>query len=92
VHEGTVLAIANPSGQAYKHINFPKKNIIIKQGGIASDKLVYGEKVVVTKVFTNKAGETQVRIQPVDGTRFYRAIKNVTVDYDKAIASGELKL
>ncbi|SFU75168.1 hypothetical protein SAMN05216480_11940 [Pustulibacterium marinum] len=90
VQEGTVLEIAKPAGSEYQHINFPKKNIIIKRGGIASDKLVYGEKVVVTQVTQKKDGTTQIRIKPVDGTRFYRALRSVTVDYDQAIAAGEL--
>ena len=92
VEKGDVFEIANLSGQEFKHINFPKKNFIIKRGGIANDKFVYGEKVVVTKVTTAKDGSTQIRIKPTDGGRFYNAIPNVTVEFEEAINSGELKL
>lgn len=92
VQEGAIFKIANPAGNEYKHINFPKKNFIMKQGGIANNKLVYGEKVVVTEVFNAKDGSTKVRIKPVDGTKFYRALRSVTVDFDDAIKAGELIL
>lgn len=90
VKEGSIFEIAAPQGQQYKHINFPNKNFIIKRGGIANDKLVYGEKVVVTEVFSAKDGSTKVRIKPLDGTKFYRALRSVTVDFDDAIKTGEL--
>ncbi|MCM5664086.1 hypothetical protein [Galbibacter mesophilus] len=91
VKEGDVFEVASPSGQEFRHINFPKKNFIIKRGGVASDKLVYGEKVVVTKVSTKKDGSTEIQIKPVDGGRFYNAIPSVSVDYEQAMETGELR-
>lgn len=92
VNVGDVFEIASPSGQEFQHIHFPKKNFIIKRGGIASDKLVYGEEVVVTKVTTTKDGSIEVRIKRTDSGRFYNALRSVTVNFEEAINSGELKI
>lgn len=92
VKKGDLLEIIKPSSNEFKHINFPKKNFIIKRGGIASDKLVNGEKVVVTKVTKEKDGSTTIIIKPSDGSRFYKAISSVSVAFEKAIESGEIKV
>lgn len=92
VKKGDVFEIASPSGQEFKHINFPKKNFVIKRGGIADDKLVYGEEVIVTSVSLNKEGSTEIRIKPKDGGRFYNALRSVQVDFEDAIRTGELKV
>ena len=90
VKKGDVFKIASPSGQEFKHINFPKKNFIIKRGGIANDKLVYGEEVIVTSVALTKDGSTEIRLKPKDGGKFYNAIRSVKVDFEDAIQTGEL--
>ncbi|PQJ81405.1 hypothetical protein [Polaribacter glomeratus] len=92
VEKGDLLEIVKPSSHEFKYINFPKKNFIIKRGGIANDKLVNGEEVVVTKVTKEKDGSTTISIKPTDGSRFYQAIPIVTVDFEKAIKSGEIKV
>ncbi|UAM99816.1 hypothetical protein K8354_08460 [Polaribacter litorisediminis] len=88
---GDLLEIVKPSGNEFKHINFPKKNFIIKRGGIASNKLVKGEKVVVTKITKEKNGGTIISIKQEDGGRFYNAIPSVTVNFEDALKSGEIK-
>ena len=92
VQLGDLLEIVKPSGNEFKHINFPKKNFIIKRGGIASNKLVKGEEVVVTKITKEKNGSTTIRIKQKDGKRFYNAIPSVTVNFEYAIKSGEIKV
>jgi len=92
IKEGDTLEIVKPSNSDFKHINFPKKNIIIKRGGIASNKLVNGKQVIVTKVTTENDGSTKISIKKADGSRFYKAIPTVTVDYESALNSGEIKV
>lgn len=92
VKKGDVFEIASPSGQEFKHINFPKKNFIIKRGGIANDKLVYGEEVIVTSVALTKDGSAEIRIKPKNGGKFYNALRSVKVDFEDAIRTGELKV
>lgn len=92
VKKGDVFVIVKPSGIDYKHINFPRKNIIIKRGGILTNQLVDGKKVVVTNVTKDKNNATLIRIETINKTGFYKAIKSVTVDYEKALKSGEIKI
>lgn len=92
IEKGTILQIATPSSQEYKHIDFPRNNIIIKRGGIASNNLVIGKKVVVTKVTQLEDGTTQIRVKPADKSRFYNAISSVTLHYENALASQEIQL
>lgn len=92
VEKGDFFEIVKPSENEFKHINFPKKNFIIKRGGIASNKLVNGEKVVVTKVKKDKNGETLIIIKTVDGGRFYKALPSVSVNFEKALNSGEIRV
>lgn len=92
VKKGDLLEIIKPSKNEYQHINFPKKNFIIKRGGITSNQLVNGEEVIVTKVTKKKDGSTTIRIKKTDGGRFYKAIPSVTVNFEEAVKSGEIKI
>jgi hypothetical protein len=92
VKKGDLFEIIKPSGNKFKHINFPRKNFILKRGGIASDQLVIGETVIVTEVTKEKNGATTIRIKKTDGGWFYNAIPSVTVNFEEALKSGEIKL
>ena len=92
VKKGDLLEIIKPSGNEFKYINFPRKNFIIKRGGIASDQLVIGEEVMVTELTKEENGSTTIRIKKADGGRFYNAIPSVTVNFEEAVKSGEIKL
>ncbi|WP_124980212.1 KH domain-containing protein [Nonlabens xiamenensis] len=90
IKKGDTLEISNPSGSSYQHIHFPKDNLIIKRGGINNDASVIGKKVVVTEIITEETG-TKVRISPTDNSRFYNALRSVTVDIEAALKEGEIK-
>jgi hypothetical protein len=92
VKKGDVYEIIKPSGNDYKYINFPRKNIIIKRGGIVTNQLVDGKKIVVTKVIKEDDGSTTISVKTTNGSGFYKAIKSVTIDYEKALNSGEIKV
>ena len=65
---------------------------IIKRGGLATNQFVNGKKIVVTKVIKDKDGNTQISVKTANGTGFYKALKSVTIDYEDALKSGEIRL
>lgn len=86
-----VLVIQEPSGADFNHIHFPRKNFIIKRGGIASMKQVAGKKVVVESISYDKEGNTVVTLSRLDGLKFFRAFPTVTATLESALVSGELR-
>ena len=86
-----VLVIQEPSGLDFKHIHFPKKNFIIKRGGIANMNQVAGKKVVVETISYDKDGATLVTLRRQDGKRFFRAFPTVKASLEEALDSGELR-
>ncbi|MGB5821856.1 MAG: hypothetical protein WBG90_20400 [Saonia sp.] len=88
---GDILVINQPSGTDFKHIFFPKKNFVIKRGGIADMKSIYGKKVVVSNVKTKDNGSIEVILKPKDGRKFFKALPSVKADLKNALIQGELK-
>lgn len=87
---GDVLVINSPSSSTYKHIDFPKLNIISKRGGIGHYKSVLGNHVVVKEVITNENGTTSIVVERQDKTKFFGFLKQVEANYTKSIATGEI--
>ena len=85
-----VLVIEEPSGADFKHIHFPRKNFIIKRGGIANLKSLKGTKVVVDDI-SYKDGVTLITISRMDGRKFFRAFPTVTAKFESALEAGELR-
>lgn len=90
VKAGDILQIGRPDAPSFKHIDFPRANTIIKNGGIANYKKMEGVKVVVTDVKEKKDGTLQVRIKMTDGGRFFGIHSVVSADLKNALDSGEL--
>ncbi len=90
IQEGTVLTIAKPSSAEFQHIHFPRKNFIIKRGGIANLKSVYGKKVEVVSYSYNDEGETIVTLKPTNGIKFFRNFRTVDAHLEDALSAGEL--
>lgn len=88
---GDVLIIAKNKGETYRHIDVPRLNMIVKRGGIASYKSIYNAKVKITEVSENEYGKTFVKLERVDGKKFFNHKKSVLAHYENAISSGELK-
>ncbi len=86
-----VLVIQQPTGPDYKHIHFPRKNFIIKRGGIANMKQVAGKKVVVEAIAYDKDGSTLITLRRQDGKKFFRAFPTVKASLEDALDSGELR-
>ncbi|WP_340201410.1 dihydroorotase [Ascidiimonas sp. W6] len=88
---GDTYVIKSVPHDTYLHINFPKKNFIIKKGGIADMKSVIGVKVKVLYSTTNKEGIKVATVQRTDGRAFFNAYRTITVELDEAVSSGELQ-
>jgi len=91
VKEGTILTINRPVGEEYQHIQFPRKNFIIKRGGIANLKSVYGKKVEVVSYSYTEKGDTEVTLKRTDGKKFFRNFRTVNAHLEDALTAGELK-
>ncbi len=91
VEKGEVLTLGKASATGYKHINFPRKNFIIKRGALANFNALNGDKVVVQDVFTEN-GLTKIILLRKNGNKFFRFWTSVEANLDKAIANGELIL
>ena len=91
VKAGDMLQIGRPDAPSFKHIDFPRANTIIKNGGIANYKKMEGVKVVVTAVKEKKDGTLQVKIKRTDGGRFFGIHSVVSADLKDALVSGELR-
>ena len=92
VKKGDIYEIVTPSGKSYKYINFPRKNIILKKGGVLTNQTVNGKEVIVTKVTKKNNGSTKIKVKPTDGTGFYKVIKSVTIHFEEALKSGEIRV
>lgn len=89
---GDLLIISQPLSDTYQHIDFPRKNIIIKRGGIADFHKLKGMKVIVEEVKTSKDGSTLIRLKRKDGKKFFSFYSTVTANFNDALSSGEIKI
>ncbi|MBD1260387.1 hypothetical protein HZY62_07295 [Maribacter polysiphoniae] len=91
IEKGSIFILGTPSsGLEFKYIHFPKRNFIIKRGGIADYKEIIGKKVEVSQVVSSQNGETEIILKPLDGQRFFKVFPKVKADYEKALGRGEL--
>jgi len=90
IEKGTVLTISEPVSDQYRYVLFPRKNFIIKRGGIANMKSVYGKKVEVVDFSYTDDGDTRVTLKRTDGRKFFRNFKTVDAYLEDALTAGEL--
>lgn len=89
---GDQFIIKAPKGEYYKHIDFPKLNILVKRGQLASYKPVTNILVKVEEVTTTENNTTQIVLIKNDGTKFFNLYKTVKANYLEALKAGELEL
>lgn len=89
---GDIVTLGSPLGSDYQHLDFPRKNIIIKRGAIANSNILIGKKLVVERIKTNKNGNTEAVLRRKDGLKFFRFYPSVTANVEKAIAGGEINI
>ncbi len=90
VQVGDLFTIEAPSAREYKHIHFPKNNIIMKRGGIVDMDLVKNVEVEVVSVTYTQDSKTLVTLKRTDGGRFFKALFSVEAELEGALESGEL--
>nr|WP_299339004.1 hypothetical protein [Allomuricauda sp.] len=85
---GDKFVISEPSSHEYQHIDVPRKNFIIKRGGIADMKSILNAVVVVTDI----AGDQSpiITFERANGMKFFRNYKTLTADLQGALDSNEL--
>ncbi len=91
LREGDVVIMGSSIGSDYKHLDFPRKNIIMKRGAIANFKNLVGQKLLVESIETDKNGNEAAILRRKDGLKFFRFYPSVKADVKKALASGEIK-
>ncbi len=89
VREGDVFQIRS-YGAEFRYLHFPRKNFIIKRGGIADMKQVHGKRVVVTRIEDSPQGKVAVLARQ-DGGKFFRRFATVKAHWPEAISNGELQ-
>ncbi len=89
---GDQLTIQQPSAQLYKHIDFPRPNILVKRGKLPNYKSVYGNTVIIEEVLTKDDGTVDVILKKKDSSKFFGLLSKVKANYFKSIDVGELSL
>ena len=91
VNVGDKYVIGAPSSSEYQHIKVPKKNFIIKKGGIADKKSLLDNVAVVKEVISDKKGNTVVVLERSNGKKFFNAYSTLKANLKSAVESGELR-
>lgn len=92
ISEGDIVELGKAPGSNYQHIDFPRKNFIIKRGAIANFNALVGKKLVVARIETDKNGNPEAVLKRKDGRNFFRFYPTVKAEVSKALQNGELKL
>lgn len=90
VKVGDELFIGNPSKVDYQFIEIPRKNFIIKRGGIANMGSLLKNKVTVAQMAFDKNSNPIVVLKRSNGSKFFNAFRTLKADLNGAISSGEL--
>jgi hypothetical protein len=90
VEVGDIFVLGKSEGAQYEHILFPRKNIIIKRGGIADMKQMAGLQVEVTAYSYDSKGNALISLRRTDGGKFFRSFREIKARYEPAIEDGEL--
>ena len=90
VQVGDIFTLEEPSGRDFKYVFFPRKNLIIKRGGIPDMDLVKNLEVEVVSVTYTSDSKTIVMLKRVDGGRFFKSLFSVKAELEGALGAGEL--
>ena len=90
VEVGDIFVLGEMEGPYYQHVLLPKKNIIIKRGGIADMKQITGLQVEVAAFSFDSSGNALVTLRRIDGGKFFRAFREIKARYELAVSAGEL--
>ncbi|UII78124.1 hypothetical protein [Flagellimonas sp. CMM7] len=85
---GDQLVIGDPISVSYKNINVPRKNFIIKRGGIPNMSTLKKSIVTITKI--SESNNPVITFKRSDGKKFFKAYSTLTANLNSAINSGEM--
>ena len=88
---GDKLIIGELTNGTFQSITLPKRNFIVKKGGIANYNSLVNDIVVVTNIEKDKNGNTIVKLERKNGKRFFNTHKTIKANLQEAIDSGELE-
>lgn len=88
---GEKFVIQEATTSSYKAIHFPKLNLLMKRGAIASYAPAENKVVEIVEVKKNRKGENIVVLEHVDGKNILTGVKSVRANYQKALRLGELE-
>jgi hypothetical protein len=89
VTSGQEFELILPDDGNFEHVDFPRKNFIIKRGGIADMKSVDGNTVVVDRI-ERKDGQVLAVLRRKDGRKFFRHLREVRAQWPEALNQGEI--
>jgi hypothetical protein len=89
IQEGQVLELVLPDDGDFNHVDVPRKNFIIKRGGIPDMKTLDGNRVVVEAIEETSKG-TRLVLRRADGRNFFRSFPTMTARWPDAGESAEL--
>ncbi|MEJ2162536.1 MAG: hypothetical protein P8X60_04250 [Robiginitalea sp.] len=89
LQEGQVMKLILPADGDFNHVLVPRKNFIIKRGGVASMKSLDGNLVVISEIRESSKG-TKVVLKRKDGSNFFRSFPTITANWPEATESREL--
>ncbi|MGW9684236.1 hypothetical protein [Flagellimonas sp. 2504JD1-5] len=85
---GDELILGSPTGNRYTHVKVPRKNFIIKRGGLPNMASLKNTAIVVTDVVYGE--KTLITFKRTDGRKFFRVYKTLSANLEGGIDSGEL--
>ncbi|MBT8256837.1 MAG: hypothetical protein KJO49_00075 [Bacteroidia bacterium] len=86
---GDQVVLEESSNQQYQFVKFPKKNFIMKRGGVANIKGLYHTKLTIVKI--TESGEW-VHLSKADGSKFFNRYSTIKAHLPKAVEAGELRM
>ncbi|MAU26481.1 MAG: hypothetical protein CMH48_04345 [Muricauda sp.] len=90
VNVGDELIISSPVSHNYKYIDVPRKNFIIKRGGIANLKSLEDRKTIVKEINT-VGDDVVVTLVPANGGKFFNVYRELKANLNEALDNGELR-
>ncbi|KPM32823.1 Hypothetical protein I595_1250 [Croceitalea dokdonensis DOKDO 023] len=89
VQVGQQMMITVPSSGSFQHVKIPKKNFIIKKGGIWNMDSV--DNAVVNVISISNGEQPKVTLERADGKKFFNAYRTIKANFNSAVNSGELQ-
>ncbi|PWL40197.1 hypothetical protein DKG77_05070 [Flagellimonas aquimarina] len=82
--------IVKPASLSYQSINVPRKNFIIKRGGIPNVSTLNNSIVTITKI--SGKDNPMITFKRSNGKKFFKAYRTLTAELNTAINIGEMEV